>query len=166
MLILTFGDIDMDTYEVEHSSPSMLNQQIASIAFSCLPEDGPLAVNLDGRGQYWPSDVEKYSQIFSQSHGIEGIIARIDDGDDQVITDINGTTVVASELVTRDGHCGYVIFALDKYTQESAVENADLIDTILALMSIVGGLIQKANQMQARQMKNLNYSRYSEACYN
>ncbi|MBW8014612.1 MAG: hypothetical protein FVQ82_00335 [Planctomycetes bacterium] len=156
----------MDTYEVECMTPWMLNQQIASVVFSCLPEDGPLAVILDGHGQYWPSDAAKYSAMFSQSHSLEGIIARIDDGADPVIGDIDGTAIVASELVTKNGHCGYVVIALDGYTQESAVENIDLVDTILSLMSLVGGLIEKANQMQAVQMKNLNYSRYSEPCFN
>jgi hypothetical protein len=155
----------MDTYELECLSPSMLNQQIASVVFSCLPEDGPLAVILDGNGRYWPSDACKYSTIFSKSHGLEGIIARIDDGDDPVIADIGGTPVVASQLATKNGHCGYVVLALDEYTQASTVENIDLIETILSMMSLVGGLIEKANKMQADQMKNLNYTRYSEPCF-
>jgi hypothetical protein len=156
----------MDTYEVDCLSPSMLNQQIASVVFSCLPEDGPLAVILDNQGRHWPSDAEKYSKMFAQSHGIENIIARIDDGNDSVIADIDGTAVVASELATKNGHCGYIVIALDEYTQESAVKNIDLVDTIIALMSLVGGLIEKANKMQATHMKNLNYTKYSEPCFN
>ena len=144
----------------------MLNQQIASVVFSCLPEDGPLAVILDGHGQYWPSDAARYSAMFSQSYSLEGIIARIDDGDDPVISDIDGTAIVACELVTKNGHCGYVVLALDGYTQESAVENIDLIDTIMSLMSLVGGLIEKTNKMQGIQMKNLNYSKYSVPSFN
>lgn len=144
----------------------MLNQQIASVIFSCLPEDGPLAVILDGRGESWPSDAHKYSQIFSQGHGLDGIIARIDDGQDHVVGEINGTAIVAGELSTKYGHNGYIIFALDGYTQETAVKNIALVETILSLMSLVGGLIQKANKMQARQMKNLNYTMHSEPCFN
>ena len=90
----------------------------------------------------------------------------IDDGADPVIGDINGTTVVASELATKNGHCGYIVFALDGYTHQSTVENIDLIDTILSMMSVVAGLIEKTNKMQAVQMKNLDYSRYSEPCFN
>ncbi len=156
----------MDTYELDCLSPGVLNQQIASVAFSCLSEDGPLAVILDGQGQYWPSDAVRYAAIFSKVNCLEDIIARLDDGADHVITEINGTTIVAYQLATNNVHCGYIIFALEGYTQESAVENIDLIDTILSLMNLVGGLIEKANQMQAVQMKNLNYSRYSEVSYN
>ena len=78
----------------------------------------------------------------------------------------NSTAIVASELVTKNGHCGYVVLALDGYTQESAVENIDLIDTIMSLMSLVGGLIEKTNKMQGIQMKNLNYSKYSVPSFN
>jgi hypothetical protein len=156
----------MDTYELDCLSPGVLNQQIASVVFSCLPEDGPLAVILDGQGQYWPSDAVRYSTIFSKVNCLDGIIARLDDGADHVITDIHGTTVVAYQLATNDVHCGYIVFALEGYTQESAVENIDLIDTILAMMNLVGGLIEKANKAQALHMKNLNYSRYTEVSYN
>ena len=144
----------------------MLNQQIASVVFSCLPEDGTLAVVLDGNGKYWPSDAEKYSTMFSQSHCLEDIIARINDGDDPVIANIDGIAVLGSELSTKNGHCGYVVIALDGYTQESAVENIDLLDTILSMMNLVAGLIEKNNQMQAFQTKNMNYSRYNEECLN
>ena len=163
---MTFGDINMDTYELECLSPSMLNHQIASVVFSCLPEDGPLAVILDGRGQCWPSDAEKYSITFSQNHALESFIARIDDGADPVIGDINGTTVVAGELATKNGHCGYIVFALDGYTHQSTIDNIDLVNTILSLISITGELIEKNNHMQAVQMRNLNYSQYSEPCFN
>ncbi len=156
----------MDTYELDCLSPGVLNQQIASVAFSCLPEDGPLAVILDGQGQCWPSDAVRYSTIFAKVNCLDGIIARVDDGADHVISEINGTTVVAYQLATNDIHCGYIVFALEGYTQESAVENIDLLDTILAMMNLVGGLIEKANKSQAIQMKNLNYSRYSEVSFN
>lgn len=152
----------MDTFELECTSAGMLNQQIASIVFSCLPEDGPLAVILDGKGQSWPSDAVRFSNLFSENHCLDDIIAMVDDGADPVISDINGTTVVAYELATSNIHCGYIVFALEGYTQESAVKHIDLVDTILSLINLVGGLIEKANNIQAVQMKNLNYSRYSE----
>jgi len=144
----------------------MLNEQIASVVFSCLPEDGPLAVILDGNGKYWSSNTEKYSAIFSKGHSLEDIISRINDGDDPVIGNVDGTAVVASELSTKNAHCGYVVFALDGYTQESAVENIDLIDTIISLMSLVGCLIERNDQIKTDQSKKSYFSRYNEACPN
>lgn len=153
----------MDTYELEYTSPGMLNQQIASMVFSCLPEDGPLAVIVDSEGHLLPSDAVKYSEIFSKSHCLDTIVARIADGADPVISEVDGTTVIGYELATNNVHCGYIVFALTGYTQESAVKNIDLISTIHSMVSLIGGLIEKANRMQAVQMKDMNYSRYSEA---
>ena len=157
----------MDTYGLDISSSSMVNQQVAGEVFGTLPEEAPLIVILDGQGNYWPSDAERYSVVFCDSYKLDKILARIDDGDDPVISDIGGCPVVASQLVTSCRHCGYVVLAMEGYTSKRIVENQDMLEMSLSLINVIGNFVEKYNRIQEFQMKHFGYSKQNESiCIN
>mgnify|MGYP006293280441 CR=1 FL=1 len=157
----------MSTYDIDISPSSIINQQVAGEVFSVLPEDGPLVVILDGQGNYWPSDAEKYSILFCDSYKLDQILARIDDGDDPVISDIGDCPVVASQLATKERHCGYVIIALEGHSPERIHQNHDSIEMTLSLINVIGNFVEKYNNICQFQNKYLNFAKQQEkVCMN
>lgn len=152
----------MDTYNGQYTEYSPLIEQIASQVFGSLPEDGPLIVILDGKGSCCPSDSGKFSSIFSETHLVDQIVARVDDGGDPLISYIGDCAVVATELTSGYAHCGYMIIALPGFTQESVMGNTDLVDTILSMMDIICGLVEKNSRLNHYKTERLDFAHQSE----
>ncbi len=152
----------MNTYSCQHTGHSPLIEQIASQVFGNLPEDGPLIVILDGKGSCCPSDSGKFSSIFSETHLVDQIVARVDDGGDPLISYIGDYAVVATELTSGCAHCGYMIIALPSLAQGSAMENIDLVDTILSMMDIICGLVEKNSRLNHYQTERMDFAHHSE----
>ncbi len=146
----------MDIYGSLFSSSGMLNEQIAKEIFGIMPVQGPFIVILDGKGNYWASDEERFSQIFSDKQQLEQVISRIDDGGDPVISQIDDSSIVATQLATDQTNCGYVILVLEEYSPESTFANMDLIELLLNQIGLVARLIEKNNHLRHTQMKRLS----------
>ncbi len=138
------------------SSGCTLNDQIARQLFSILPEDGPLIAIIDGQGNYWPSESEKFSQFNIDEQTLKQLCNRIDDGAEPVITQINDFGVVAAQLATERTNCGYVIAMLPKYTPESLLANIELIETLLSQVGLIARLVEQNNHIYQLQMKQFN----------
>lgn len=135
----------MDIYESLLSPAFVLNEQIARQLFEVLPEQGPIILMMDRNGNSWPSDSEEFAKLnISESHFKE-LCAKIDDGDEPIITQVNDCSLIAAQLATERSNCGYVMIILPQYSPESTLININLIETLLLQFNLIAKLLEKNN---------------------
>jgi hypothetical protein len=150
----------MDIYDSLFPPGCVLNEQIARQIFDILPERGPIVVIMDGDGHCWPSDSEKFSKLNVGEPFLRELCAKIDDGDEPVVTQANDCSVIAAQLVTERTKCGYVVVALPQYSPESTLANIDLIEILLNQIGLIARLIEKNNLLYELQMRQ--FSAYNQ----
>jgi len=143
----------MNIYESLSSPSFMLNEQVARQLFDVLPERGPLVLIMDRRGNIWPSDSDELAKLNISESFLKELCAKIDDGAEPVLTQVNDCSIVAAELTTDQGDCGYVMIALPNCGPESTLVNIDLIEMVLSQFSLIARLIEKNNLLYEVQMK-------------
>jgi len=156
----------MDMYESLFSSGSLLNEQIARQIFDILPDGGPVIMILDRERNCWPSDSERFSNLNISESFLREICAKIDDGDEPVVTSINDCSIIAGQLATQRSNCGYVVIALPQYSPESTLANIDLIEILLNQMGLIAGLIEKNSLLYELQTRQFGVYGQSEAALN
>lgn len=144
----------MNIYESLTSPSFMLNEQVARQVFEVLPEHGPMVLIMDRRGNSWPSNSEEFARLNISEPFLKELCAKIDDGDEPVVTQAEDCSIVAAELATDQNDCGYVIVALPNYTPESTLANIDLIETVLGQFSLIARLIEKNNRLYESQVRH------------
>jgi len=142
------------------SPDSVLSEQTARQIFDILPEDGPVMVIMDGDGNCWPSNSEKFSALSITEAFLRELCAKVDDGVEPVITQADDFSVIAAQLATDRTNCGYVIIALPQYSPESTLVNIDLIEILLNQTGLIAKLIEKNNLLCELQTKQ--FSMYSQ----
>ena len=146
----------MDMYDSLFSPGSVLNEQIAQQIFDILPEQGPVVVIMDRDGNCQPSDSEKFSTLNIGESFLRELCAKVDDGAEPVITQVDDFSIIAAQLATSRTNCGYVIIALPQYSPESTLINIDLIETLLNQTALIAKLIEKNNLLHELQMKQFS----------
>lgn len=145
----------MDICESQFSRSSVLNEQIAGEIFDILPEDGPIVIIVGRDGNHWLSDSANFSRLNISESFLKGLCAKIDDGAEPVITQVNDFGVVAAQLSTEQTNCGYVIIALPQYSSESTLVNIGLIEMLLNQIGLIAKLVEKnglAYELQTKQL--------------
>lgn len=145
----------MDISGSQYSRSSVLNEQIAEEIFAILPEDGPVVLIIDRDGKHWLSDSAKVSKLNISESFLKGLCAKIDDGAEPVITQVNDFGVVAAQLATEETNCGYVIIVLPQYSTESTLINIGLIEMLLNQIGLIAKLVEKNERAYELQMKQL-----------
>lgn len=145
----------MDICESQFSRSSVLNEQIAGAIFDILPEDGPIVIIVGRDGNHWLSDSANFSRLNISESFLKGLCAKIDDGAEPVVTQVNDFGVVAAQLSTEETNCGYVIIALPQYSSESTLINIGLIEMLLNQIGLIAKLVEKNEQAYELQMKQL-----------
>ncbi|MHC4658931.1 MAG: hypothetical protein ACYS83_07105 [Planctomycetota bacterium] len=151
----------MDMYESLSSPSCVLNEQVARQMFEVLTEQGPVMVIVDREGHYWPSDSERFSKLNISELFLKELAAKIDDGVEPVVTQVDDCSVVAAQLATERTDCGYVLIALPQYSPESTLANIDLIEILLNQVNVIAKLIEKNSLLYELQMKQ--FSTYSQS---
>ncbi|MHC4482108.1 MAG: hypothetical protein ACYSW4_01025 [Planctomycetota bacterium] len=151
----------MDMYESLSSPSCALNEQVARQMFEVLTEQGPVMVIVDREGHYWPSDSERFSKLNISELFLKELAAKIDDGVEPVVTQVDDCSVVAAQLATERTDCGYVLIALPQYSPESTLANIDLIEILLNQVNVIAKLIEKNSLLYELQMKQ--FSTYSQS---
>lgn len=151
----------MDMYESLSSPSCVLNEQVARQMFEVLTEQGPVMVIVDREGHYWPSDSERYSKLNISELFLKELAAKIDDGVEPVVTQVDDCSIVAAQLATERTDCGYVLIALPQYSPESTLANIDLIEILLNQVNVIAKLIEKNSLLYELQMKQ--FSTYSQS---
>jgi hypothetical protein len=144
----------------------VLNEQIARQVFEVLPEQGPILLITDNDGHCWPSDSDEYAKLNISEQFLKELCAKIDDGAEPVVTQINDCSIVAVQLATERSNCGYMIIALPRYSPESTLINIDLIEMLLSQFSLIARLIEKNNLLHEVQMKRYRMCSQSEIASN
>lgn len=156
----------MNLNESLTSSVFMLNEQVARQVFEIMPEQGPILLIMDKDGHSWPSDSEKFAKLDISEPLLKELCAKIDDGAEPVVSQINDCGIVAAQLATERNNCGYVILALPQYSPESTLINIDLIEILLSQINLIVKLIEKNNLLYEVQMKHYRMCGQSEIALN
>jgi len=157
----------MNIYDSLFSSPGgMLNEQIARQLFEVMPERGAIIVIMDKEGNCWPSDSERFGKLNISESFLREVCAKIDDGTEPVVTEVNECGLVGAQLATERTNCGYVVIVLPQYSPESTLVNIDLIEIIFNQIELIAKLIEKNNLLYELQMKQFSQPSRSETSSN
>ena len=96
----------MDMLGSSYSPSCVLNEQIARQVFDLLPEDGPMMIIISRQGNCWPSDAEGFTKLGITDGCIKELCAKINDGEEPIITNVNDFSLVATALATERSDCG------------------------------------------------------------
>jgi len=146
----------MDIYDSLFSPESVLNEQVARQIFGILPENGPVFVIMDKDRNCWPSDSEKFSNLHIDTSFLTQLCAKVDDGHEPIVTQVNDCSVVAVQLRTEKTNCGYAIVALPDCNPESTLVNINLVEIILNQIGLIARLIEKNNLLYELGAKQLS----------
>ena len=144
----------------------MLNEQIARQVFEFLPEQGPILLITDKNGHSWPSDSDEYAKLNISEQFLKELCAKIDDGVEPVVTQIDDCSIVAAQLATERSNYGYVIIALPLNGQEPTLININLLEMLLGQFSLIAKLIEKNNLLYEVQMKHYRMCSRNEIASN
>ena len=156
----------MDMHNFLSSQSSVLNEQVARQIFNILPDQGPIVVIIDREGHCWPSDSERFSDLNANETFLKEICAKIDDGAEPVITQIDDFGIVGAQLATEHTNCGYVIIALPRYSPESTLVHIDLLEILLNQIGLIVTLIEKNTLLYELQLKQQNIYSQSQSSVN
>jgi hypothetical protein len=149
------GVAGMETLGSALSPACVLNEQIARRIFDILPEDGPLIIIVGKKGDHWPSSSSAFTNLGVSDGFIKELCQKVDDGVEPIITQVNDSSIIATELATEKTNCGYVILALPHYSPESTLANITLIEILLSQVGLIAHLIEQNNYLYQRQMNQL-----------
>jgi hypothetical protein len=144
----------MNIYESLSCPTFRLNEQIARQVFDTIPEGGPLILIMDRHSNRWPSDSEELAKLDISESFLEELCAKIDDGSEPIVTQINEHSIVATALTTDRSDCGYVMVAVPQSSPESTINSIGLIEMLLNQFSVVAKLIEKNNLLYEVQLKH------------
>ena len=144
----------MNGKEILFSPEYTLNEQVARQIFETLSEKDPIVIIMDKDGNSWPSDSQRFSELNINDSFLKQLCAKIDDGAEPVVTQVDDFSIVAAQLSTEQTNCGYVLIALPRYTPESTLVNIDLIEILLNQISLIAKLIEKNNQLYELQISH------------
>jgi hypothetical protein len=156
----------MNLHESVTSPGFVLNEQVARQVFEVLPEQGPILLIMDGDGHSWPSDSDEYAKLNINEQFLKELCAKIDDGAEPVVSQIDDCSIVAAQLATERNNCGYVIIALPQYSTESTLINIDLIEMLLSQLNLIAKLIEKNHLLYEVQMKHYRMCGQNEIASN
>ena len=143
----------MNIYESLSCPTFRLNEQIARQVFDTIPEGGPLVLIMDRNGNRWPSNSEELAKLNISESFLEELCAKIDDGNEPIVTQIHEHSIIAAGLTTENSDCGCVMIAVPQSSPESTFNNIDLIEMLLNQFSIIAKLIEKNNFLYEIQLK-------------
>ena len=156
----------MNLHESVLSPGFVLNEQIARQVFEFLPEQGMILLITDKNGHSWPSDSDEYAKLNISEQFLKELCAKIDDGVEPVVTQIDDCSIVAAQLATERSNYGYVIIALPLNGQEPTLININLLEMLLGQLSLIAKLIEKNNLLYEVQMKHYRMCSRNEIASN
>ncbi len=135
-------------------SPFSLNDQFCRRLFELLPDEGPVLVLMDRDGHCWPSDSKRFAALKLTEAFLKELCAKVDDGDEPIITPARDCTLVASQVATDNTVCGYMIIILPHYSPESALANIDLIEIVLNQFDLIAKLTESVHLLNERRIEH------------
>lgn len=143
----------MDMFGSSYSQSCVLNEQIARQVFDLLPEEGPMMVIISKEGNCWPSNAEGFTKLGITDGYIKELCAKINDGEEPIIANVNDFSLVITGLATERSDCGYIMIVLPHYSPESTMANIGLVEILLSQVGLIAHLIEQSNLLYERQIK-------------
>lgn len=143
----------MDMFGSSYSQSCVLNEQIARQVFDLLPEEGPMMVIIGKDGNCWPSNAEGFTKLGITDSYIKELCAKINDGEEPIIANVNDFSLVITGLATERSDCGYIMIVLPHYSPESTMANIGLVEILLSQVGLIAHLIEQSNMLYERQIK-------------
>lgn len=137
----------MDACDTQSSASDELNEQIARQLFEVLPEQGPILLIMDRRGNCWPSNSEAFATLHLDETFLAELRAKIDDGAEPLVTQAGDTSVVVAQLATDRTNCGYLLLALPRHSPESTLSCIGLVEMVLQQANLVARLIERDRRL-------------------
>jgi hypothetical protein len=143
----------MDIFGSQSTPGCVLNEQIARQVYQVLPEQGPIMVIMDRKGNCWPSDSDRFAAVNIGEVYLRELCAKIDDGDEPIVAHHDGYGVIAASLATERTDCGFVIIILPQHSPEATLADGDMIELVFNQLGLIARLIEKNNLLYERQVR-------------
>ncbi len=137
------------------ASPDTLFEQIGRRVLETIGEDGPLVAILDGEGNCWSSDEQRFNPVAEQRQLLDAFCGQIGDGCEPFVGSIDGWEVVGTQLHTERMRCAYVLIGLAGFDRDSTVANMPLIEMLLNQINVIAALIDNNNQLHPGKPSHL-----------
>lgn len=124
----------------------MIIEQIAKLVFEKFPDDIVLAI-LGRDGSLIANKPEIFRQVFPVNNLLNELCARVDDGHEPLISQVDGHLVAASGLSTDTGSIGYAVMLMPNDSPEKSIECHDFIEIILEQFSLIAALVDLNQQL-------------------
>ena len=144
----------MNIYESLSCPTFTLNEQIARQVFDTVPEGGPLVLLTDRRGNRWPSNSAELAKLDISESFLQELCAKIDDGDEPIVTQVHDYSIIGAALATERNYCGCVLIATPQSSPESTFNNMGLIEMLLSQFGVIARLIEKNNLLYEAQLRH------------
>jgi hypothetical protein len=125
----------------------MIINQIASMVFDDFADTGIVIAIIGRTGSYVSNKLDVFERIFVEGGLLDGLCGRVDDGQEPVISRLDGHLVAASGLSAGFDSIGYVVMLLPAGTSEQSVY-FDFIEIIFAQFSHIAGLIVQNQRLR------------------
>jgi hypothetical protein len=125
----------------------MIIEQIAELIFNKFA-DTDIALAILGRdGSFIANKPEVFGKVFPAHRLLAELCAKIDDGCEPLISQVDGHFVAASDISTDSGSIGYAVMLLPNDRPEKSIEYHDFIEIILEQFSLIAGLVELNQQL-------------------
>jgi hypothetical protein len=156
----------MDIFNSVFCPDSVLNEQFAQQIFAAAPEQGIIIMIMDKESNVWLRNYEEYDRLNIDQQLLKELCARIDDGDEPVVTAANNYSIIAAQLVTEHNNYGYVFVILPQPGPQSSVINVSLGEMLLNQFSQIAKLIENKNHLSNVHNQQFGIYNSSEVALN
>jgi len=133
----------MTTQVAEKSLAQQLLQELSGF----VPDDGPILLCRDSDGTYHALDPARFNPE-TWTEPLEALHDRICDGWEPATAACQGGFVTAVEVGHGADETATVFVILEGYSQDTAVANMGLIETLLAQIHAMAALVLRTRQME------------------
>ena len=124
-----------------------LSRQLLDELTDFLPDDGPVIVVRDADGQLEGSDPDRID-LADWQECLEHLHEQTCDGWEPAVTQRDHYSVAALQVGTEPHDVTTVFLILEGYSQETALANMGLIETLLGQIYVIAGLLMRAHQLE------------------
>jgi hypothetical protein len=126
----------------------MTINQIAQAVFDGFDNTDIVVAILNRSGSYVSNRLDIFERVFAEQRLLDELCRRVDDGQEPLISQIDGYLVAACGLSSGFDGIGYAIMLLPGDSFGKSFEHLDFIEIILEQFSLVAGLIEQNQQLR------------------
>jgi hypothetical protein len=125
----------------------MIIERIAELIFNKFDDTDIVLAILGRDGSFIANEPEAFGKVFPVHRLLEELCAKIDDGCEPLISQVDGHLVAASDISTDSGSIGYAVILLPSDNPEKSIEYHNFIEIILEQFSLIAALVETNQQL-------------------